>query len=81
MESLVFGRDMVLFYGQDGEAVVRCVITNEALDDHFQGAGKNKLEVFRANRSPSSRRYGRQYNAGDTKWMGLFSIHSGDLPE
>src|SRR5258708_40170544 len=50
MESLVFGRDLVLFYGQDGEAVVRCVIIGEALDDHFHGDGKDKVEVFRANR-------------------------------
>jgi fido (protein-threonine AMPylation protein) len=81
MESLVFGRDMVLFYGQDGEAVVRCVITNEALDDHFQGAGKNKLEVFRANRQPIEQEVRRQYNAGDTEVDGSVFIHSGDLPE
>src|ERR1700747_86779 len=33
MESVVLGRDMVLFYGQDGEAVVRCAIAGEALDN------------------------------------------------
>src|SRR3989442_782230 len=49
-ESLVFGRDLLLFYGQDGEAVVRCLITGEALEEHFQGRGKDKLDGFRANR-------------------------------
>src|SRR5258706_14535710 len=49
-ESLVLGRDLVLFYEQDGEAVVRCLITWEALEQHFQRHGKNKLVDFRANR-------------------------------
>jgi fido (protein-threonine AMPylation protein) len=81
MESCVFGRDMVLFYGQDGEAVVRCAITNEALDDHFQGDGKDKLEVFRANRPAIEQEVRRQYIAGDTEVDGSILIHSGDLPE
>src|ERR1700730_13031211 len=81
MESCVFGRDMVLFYGQDGAAVVRCAITNEALDDHFQGEGKDKLEVFRANRLAIEQEVRRQYNAGDTEVDGSILIHSGDLPE
>jgi len=81
MESCVFGRDMVLFYGQDGEAVVRCAITNEALDDHFQGDGQDKLEVFRANRQAIEQEVRRQYNAGDTEVDGSILIHSGDLPE
>jgi len=81
MESLVFGRDMVLFYGRDGEAVVRCVITREALDDHFQGDGKDKLEVFRANRQAIEQEVRRQYNAGDTEVDGSILIHSDDLPE
>ncbi|HXN93605.1 MAG TPA: DUF1488 family protein [Candidatus Acidoferrales bacterium] len=81
MESCVFGRDMVLFYGQDGEAVVRCTITNEALDDHFQGDGKDKLEVFRANRQAIEQEVQRQYIAGDTEVDGSILIHSGDLPE
>ena len=81
MESCVFGRDMVLFYGQDGEAVVRCTITNEALDDHFQGGGKDKLEVFRANRQAIEQEVQRQYIAGDTEVDGSILIHSGDLPE
>jgi len=81
MESCVFGRDMVLFYGQDGEAVVRCAITNEALDDHFQGDGKDKLEVFRANRQAIEQEVQRQYIAGDTEVDGSILIHSGDLPE
>jgi len=80
MESSVFGRDMVLFYGQDGEAVVRCAITNEALDDHLHGEGKHKLEVFRANRQPIEQEMRRRYLAGDTELDGSVLIRSGDLP-
>jgi hypothetical protein len=81
MESLVFGRDMVLFYGQDGEAVVRCAITGEALDDHFQGSGKDRLEIFRANREPLEQEVRRRYLAGDTELDGSILIRSGDLPD
>jgi hypothetical protein len=80
MESLVFGRDMVLFYGQDGEAVVRCDISGEALDHHFQGDGKDRLEVFRANRQPIEQEMRRKYIAGDTEVDGSILIRSGDLP-
>ena len=80
MESEVFGRDMVLFYGQDGEAVVRCAITGEALNDHFQGGGKDKLEVFRANREPIEQEVRRRYLAGDTELDGSILIRLHDLP-
>jgi len=80
MESLVLGRDMVLFYGQDGEAVVRCLITGEALDNHFHGDGKDRLEVFRANRQPIEQEVRRRYLAGDTELDGSILIRAGDLP-
>jgi len=80
MESVVLGRDLVLFYGQDGEAVVRCLIAGEALDNHFQGAGKDKLEVFRANRQPIEQEVRRRFLAGDTELDGSVLIRAGDLP-
>ena len=81
IESFVFERDIVLFYGQDGEAWVRCAITRGALDDHFHGDGKDKLEVFRANRQAIEQEVRRKYNAGDTEVDGSILIHSDDLPE
>jgi hypothetical protein len=81
IESLLFGRDMVLFYGQDGEAVVRCVISGEALDAHFHGDGKDRLEVFRANRQSIEQEIRRKYLAGDTEVDGSILIRSGDLPD
>jgi len=80
MESVVLGRDLVLFYGQDGEAVVRCLIAGEALDNHFQGAGKDKLEIFRANRQPIEQEVRRRFLAGDTELDGSILIRAGDLP-
>ena len=82
MESEVFGRDMVLFYGQDGEACVRCAITGEALGAHFRGDadGKDKMEVFRANREPIEKEVRRRYLAGDTELDGSILIRAGDLP-
>jgi len=49
-ERFVFDRKVVVFWGQDGNKRVRCEISQEALDDHFGGNGKDGLEVFRANR-------------------------------
>jgi len=80
MESIILGRDVVLFYGQDGEAVVRCAIAGEALDTHFQGRGRDKLEVFRANRQPIEQEVRRRYLAGDTELDGSILIRVGDLP-
>jgi hypothetical protein len=80
-ESVLFGRDTVLFYGQDGEAVVRCVISGEALDAHFHGDGKDRLEVFRANRQSIEQEVRRKYFAGDTEMDGSILIRSGDLPD
>jgi len=80
-ESFAFERDIVLFYGQDGEAWVRCVISGEALDDHFHGDGKDKLEVFSANRQAIEQEVRRKYNAGDTEVDGSILIRSDDLPE
>jgi len=80
-ESLVQERDIVLFYGQDGEAWVHCVITREALDNHFHGEGKDKLEVFRANRQVIEEEVRRKYIAGDTEVDGSILIRLDDLPE
>ncbi len=80
-ETFVFERDIVFFYGQDGEAWVRCAISREALDDHFHGDGKDKLEVFRANRQAIEQEVRRKYIAGDTEVDGSILIRSDDLPE
>src|SRR5258707_6142801 len=79
-ESFVFERDIVFFYAQDGEACVRCAISMEALDNHFPGDGKDKLEVFRANRQAIEEEVRREYIAGHTQVATAILIHSVDLP-
>ncbi len=79
-ERFVFDRDVVLFYGHDGESRVRCAISSEALDDHFHGDNKDKLEVFRANRQAIEQEARRKYLAGDTERDESILIHSDDLP-
>jgi hypothetical protein len=66
-ESYVFDRGVVAFWGQDGDTRVRCEISREALDDHFHGDDKDKLEVFRANRQAIEQQARRKYLAGGTE--------------
>ncbi len=58
---------------------MRCAISREALDDHFQGDNKDKLEVFRANRRAIEQEVRRKYLAGDTEADGSVLIRTGDL--
>src|SRR5258708_4945757 len=66
-EIFVLERDIVFFYGQDREPCVRCVISGEALDHHFHGDSKNKLEVFRANPQPIEQEVRRKNIAAEPK--------------
>jgi len=77
-EQYVSGREVVVFWGQDGETRVRCEISREALDDHFHGDNKDKLEVFRANRGVIEQEARRIYGAGRTEADGSVLIHSSD---
>src|SRR5438876_1378575 len=63
-ERYIFDREVVVFWGQDGETRVQCEISREALDDHFRGGNKDKLEVFRANRWAIEPQWRRQDLAG-----------------
>jgi len=78
-ERYVSDRMVVVFWGQDGETRVRCAISREALDDHFGGDNKDKLEVFRANRRAIEQEARRKYLAGDTEPDGSVLIRTGDL--
>ena len=72
-------RGVVIFWGQDGRKRIRCEISREALDDHFDGNDKNKLEVFRAN-SHSIEEIARQkYLTGQTEPDGSVLIRTLEL--
>ena len=78
-ERYIFDRGVVVFWGQDGGIRVRCEISRQALDDHFRGDGKDKLEVFRANRQAIEQEARRKYLAGDMEADGSVLIRTGDL--
>jgi hypothetical protein len=68
-----------VFWGQDGAARVRCEISRQALDDHFHGDNKDKVEVFRANRRVIEEIARRKYLAGETEPDGSVLIRTGEL--
>ena len=58
---------------------MRCEISQEALDDHFGGDGKDKVEVFRANRKAIEEIARRKYLAGQTEPDGSVLIRTVEL--
>jgi hypothetical protein len=72
-------RGVVVFWGRDGKTRVQCAISREALDDHYHGDNKDKLEVFRANRRAIEEIARRKYLAGVTEPDGSVLIRTGDL--
>lgn len=78
-EGYVSGRDVVVFWGLDGETRVRCAISREALNDHFGRDGKDKLAVFRGNRPAIEEEARRKYLAGRIEPDGSVLIRTGDL--
>jgi Fic family protein len=78
-ERYVFDREVVMFWGRDGEKRVRCEISREALDDHFGGDGKDKVEVFSAHRRAIEDIARRKYLAGQTEPDGSVLIRTLEL--
>ena len=54
-------------------------ISEEALDDDFQGDKRDPVEVFRENRAAVEQGARRKYAAGDTEPDGAILIYSGEL--
>ena len=78
-ENYIPDRAVVVFWGQDGDKRIRCEISREALDDHFGGDGKDKLEIFRANRAAIEQEARKKYLAGRTEPDGAVLIRTADL--
>ncbi|MGD0519812.1 MAG: DUF1488 family protein [Terracidiphilus sp.] len=72
-------RDAVDFWGKDGATRVRCAISREALDDHFHGDNKNKLEVFRAHRREIEEITRRKYLSGRLEADKSILVRTGDF--
>ena len=73
-------RDVVQFWGQDRGQRIHCAISREALDDHFQGDHKNKLNVFRENREAIERFSRQKYLSGRTEPDGTVLVRTADIP-
>lgn len=78
-EQWIFDREVVVFWGQDADTRVRCEISQQALDDHFGGHGKDKLQVFRANRKAIEDFARKKYLAGQVEPDGSVLIRTLDL--
>src|SRR5215471_13737973 len=78
-EKFDFDREVVVFFGEDGKARVRCAISREALDDDFGAYNRDKVEVFKENRRVIEGRARQKYLAGDTETDGSILIHTGEL--
>jgi transcriptional regulator with XRE-family HTH domain len=72
-------RDIVLFHGRDGDKEIRCAISREALEDHFDGDDRDPLKVFRANRERIEHEARRKYLAGKMENDGSVLIRTTDL--
>ena len=72
-------RNVVVFWGLDRNQRIQCVISEEALDDHFHGNNRNKLEVFRENRPAIEELARRKYLSGNVKRDGSVLIRTADI--
>ncbi len=72
-------RDVAVFEGKDGDRTIRCAISRETLEDHFEGDGKDPLKVFRANRERVEHEARRKYLDGRLESDGSILIRTADL--
>lgn len=72
-------RMVVRFWGKDGDKRVICEIGRDALDDHYQGDGKDKLKVFQANQAAIEHEARRKYLDDRLELDGSVLIRTGDL--
>lgn len=78
-EQWIFDHEVVVFWGQDLDTHVRCEISQGALDDHFGGDGKDKLQVFPTNRRAIEDFTRKKYLAGQLEPDGSVLIRALDL--
>ncbi|MBN1282967.1 MAG: DUF1488 family protein [Proteobacteria bacterium] len=78
-ERYDFDRDVVAFWGKDGEKIVQCAVSQEAIEDHFGGGDKDPLKIFRANRESIEHEARRKYLTDRLEPDGSVLIRTGDL--
>lgn len=73
--------DAIAFWGQDGDARIRCRISREALDDHFSNGDRLKPEAaFRKHRREIEALLRRKYLYGDREPDGSVLLRTIDIP-
>ena len=72
-------RDVVVFWGLDRDQRIKCAISEEALDDHFQGDNRSKLEVFRENLPAIEEIARRKYLSSKVETDGSVLISTADI--
>ncbi len=74
-------RDTIFFWGQDGDRSVRCIVSREALDDHFSEGGKLRLgAAFQAHRAEIEAFACHKYALGQFEPDGSIIIRTAELP-
>jgi transcriptional regulator with XRE-family HTH domain len=75
--------EVVVFEGRDGDKVVRCRISEEALEDHFgaddSGDGSSLVRAFRANYQRIQKEARRKYLSTPLEADGSVLIRSNDV--
>ena len=70
----------VNFWGEHGKNRVRCLISREALDDHFSDGGRLKPDsAFLVHRAEIEAFASRKYARGQLELHGFIVIRTGDL--
>jgi hypothetical protein len=70
----------VIFWGEHGKGRVRCLISREALDDHFSDGNRLKPDAaFLAHRTEIEAFASRKYAQGQIERDGFIVIRTGDL--
>jgi len=72
-------RMVVLFSGVDGDKVVPCAISREALEDYFDGDNKEPVKVFRNSRERIENEARRKYLFGRLESDGSVLIKTEDM--
>lgn len=72
-------RSAVFFTGNDGNKIVHCAISREALEDHFDGDNKNLIKVFVINRERIEHQARRKYLAEELETDGLVLVKTRDI--
>ena len=69
----------VIFTGQDGDNIIQCAISHEALVDYFDGEGRDPLKVFQSHREKIQHEARRKYLAGSLEKDNSIYLHSNDM--